>query len=166
MPATRTSAPSFRPATLSNSALRRYVELNTNRMWPIQKIPAPKATSATTVKTPKRKVPDIPFTSEVIFRQKSPHKLVSTLLQVRERTFRNNLSLMEEHQTIGEQFCRTNIVGNDDGGHLPLFFQLQDKVADFIRGDGIEPCGWFIEEQNFGMENQSARQSHAFLHAA
>src|SRR5215469_2646707 len=166
MPATRTSAPSFRPATLSNSALRRYVELKRNRMWPIQKIPAPKARSVTTINTPKRNVPDIPFTLRVIFCQKSPHKLVPTLLQVRERAFRNNLSFMEEHQAIGEQSCGANVMGNDDGGHLPLFFQLQDKVADFIGGDRIEPGGWFIEEKNFGIENQSAGQSHAFLHSA
>src|SRR6516162_1088024 len=166
MPATRTSAPSFRPATLSNSALRRYVELNRNRMWPIQKMPAPKATSVTTINTPKRKVLDILSPYRVIFCQKPPHKLVPTLLQLRESAFGNNVSLMEEHQTIGEQFCGANIVRNDDSGHLSLFFQLQDKIADFIGGDGIEPGGWFIEEQNFGIENQGAGQSHAFLHAA
>src|SRR5262252_6989543 len=105
MPATRTSAPSFRPATLSNSALRRYVELNRNRIWPIQKIPAPKATSVTTMNTPKRKVPDIRFTLGLFLCQKSPHKLVPALLQIREGALRNNVSLMEEHQTIGEQFC-------------------------------------------------------------
>src|SRR5215831_17366339 len=153
MPATRTSAPSFRPATLSNSALRRYVELNRNRMWPIQKIPAPKARSVTTMNTPKRNVLDIPFTLRVILTQKSPHKLVPTLLQICKGTFRNNGSFTEEHQTIGEQFCGANIVRNNESGHLPLLFQLQDKVADFIGGDRVEPGGWFIEEQNFGIEN-------------
>ena len=49
---------------------------------------------------------------------------------------------------------------------LPLVFEIADQVRDRARGDGIEPRRRLVVENNFGLDDQGARDAQTFLHPA
>src|SRR5580700_3419000 len=73
---------------------------------------------------------------------------------------------MEECDAVGDRFCALQIVSDYDGGHVVLLLQLENELIDLAGGDGIKTGGWFIEQEDAGLERQGPRQAYTLLHAA
>src|SRR6266536_550901 len=163
MPPTRTSAPPLRPATLSNSALSRYVELNRNCFVPIQNTPAPNISSATTMNTPNRKILDI--ASPRAITEKPRDKLVAAALQFVEASLRHDVPFVEQNHTVAISLGTVDIVCNHDGAHRAFSFQIDNQIPDFHGSDWVQPGRRLIKEEDFWIQRQRACQPHPLLHA-
>ena len=59
-----------------------------------------------------------------------------------------------------------HVVGDRDGGGAERLGAIDDELVDEIGGDGIEPAGGFVEEQDIGIGCHGARDGDAFAHAS
>src|SRR5438552_1208016 len=102
IPPERTTAPSSRPATVSNGAFRRYVRLNRCCRSPMRNTPTPKRISAPTMNAPSRAgLAMVPREARLHERR---HKRVVALPDLFEGALDHDVALVQQRDPVGQRF--------------------------------------------------------------
>src|SRR5436309_11337825 len=56
-------------------------------------------------------------------------------------------------------------MADDHSSVMKMGRRVRNEMLDRLHQNRVEPCGRFIEQDNFWMQDQSARQRHTFPHA-
>ena len=75
----------------------------------------------------------------------------------------------QHHHPVGEHHGLFDVVRHNENGagrHLLVQPELQQFTAQVFRGKNVERRKRFVHEQHFRFDDQSARESHALLHAS
>src|SRR5665213_1230538 len=71
----------------------------------------------------------------------------------------DQMAQQEEAGVIGNARCLLHVMRDDHDGATAL--ELEDQVLDLGGGDGIESGAGFVEQQNFRIDSQCARNTQA-----
>jgi len=82
------------------------------------------------------------------------------------RTAGQNAAAVENGDFVSDPPGAGNVVGDDHHGSALNVFEVEKKIIDFLRGDGVEPAARLVGEKNRRIEREGAGKSDALLHAA
>ena len=72
----------------------------------------------------------------------------------------------EDQGALGEESSFGDGVGDEDDGDLACLPEVVELFVQGLSGDGIEGGEGFIEEEEFGIGDQSAGEGDAHAHSA
>ena len=68
-----------------------------------------------------------------------------------------HLALIHQSQPIRHQFREAQVVADHNGGDFQVLLEAADQVADLIPGDGVQPRGGLVIDDDLGVQGQAAR---------
>src|SRR4051794_25155119 len=100
------------------------------------------------------------------FRRRSPHeglngRMAARVAQVPRRAMgdRGLRIGVEEHAVIADGKEARQLVADHDHGRAEPVAKLEDQLVEPLRGDRVEPGRGLVEEQEFWIEREGAREA-------
>src|SRR5580704_10585262 len=73
---------------------------------------------------------------------------------------------IEQDAVAGDSENTGELVRDHDDGRAEAIVQIKDQIVEQTRADWIESGGWFVEEDDLGIQCDCARESGALVHTA
>jgi hypothetical protein len=75
-------------------------------------------------------------------------------------------ALVYPEDLVGDGEGFWDIVRDDEGGEAASVSEIENLLKYGVATDGVESCGGFVEEDEFGVSDEGAGNGDAFLHAS
>lgn len=84
--------------------------------------------------------------------------------QLFQRALPHHVAAHEDGHAVADDFqFAQQMAVHKDGFSLGL--EVADEITHFLAADGIDPIGWLIKEDQFGISHQGVGQAEALAHA-
>ena len=74
--------------------------------------------------------------------------------------------MVQQTDVVGHRARCVDVVGDDQERRLDLRVEIDDQLVEIAGSYRVEPGVWLVEENDLGIEHQSARQAGTLTHAS
>src|SRR5437764_12940416 len=124
------------------------------RRSPIRKRPKPNSSSPPMTNAP---IPALSLDTMLNLTHELLHDVVLTALKFLCGSLGDDVSFIQNDQFVADSSSAWDVMCDDDDRGFLGRLEIDQKLVDFTRRDGIEAAARFVHQENRGVQSQSAR---------